>query len=517
MNSYQVMRRLEAFRLGRPLRRGATLHFPTADPSDLLILSFLRMGGESAPWGIAFTRPGQRPNVLTVAEPRNRDMVADMMGTFAPALLEHLRHPKYSDEQIDGPAGRRSLRQIWLPNPTHLEMLHHLAYAYTFTRFGTPTRVELLRQLGRAVNWLFQEAHRPGQITVMVGTDALRESFDFPAEDARQAHLGFLLAWLTAVGGRSKRLAAAAEAERSSVATSLDPELERAELEPLVTRWNEARGNDRAQATVARQIQAVLEPELRRRLDLTSRTIDLLRADKRRVNAGVTRLEEMAQSEYWYRYVRIEQRIDDDADGPAFVPSPETDRLATVAAARFFVHEEAEEVLYSALIHDDPDMQADAIAAGNAFRARIAQVWDEGQGRASDPLWQMDELGSGPLRLREGSLICVAGLPGRTGVIRHIEPSTDGGRRYDVRIEGWKRARQEGGRAIPAANDATLVGTEVVMVEASNGGLTRRKGQRIWERNVPGGWLTHARPATGADHRFAHSEDPDLDEAGTGS
>lgn len=51
-----------------------------------------------------------------------------------------------------------------MPNPTHLEMLHNLAYAYTFTRFGDPSRVELLNRLGRAAGWLFREAQRPGQI-----------------------------------------------------------------------------------------------------------------------------------------------------------------------------------------------------------------------------------------------------------------------------------------------------------------------------------------------------------------
>jgi hypothetical protein len=494
MNSHQVLRRLEAFRVGRPLPQGETLHFPIAAPEDLLLLAFVRMGGESAPWGVAFGHPGNRPTVLTVPEPRNRDLVADMAAAFAPTLLKLLRHPAHSAERIDGPEGRRSLRQVWLPNPTHLDMLHHLAYAYTFTRWGAPARAQLLNQLGRAANWLFQEAHRPGQITVMVGTEALRESFTFPAEDVRQAHLGFLLAWLTAQGKRQARLEAAVEAERQSVATSLDPELERTALEPLVTRWNEARGDDSAQAALARRIRPVLEPELLRRLQLTEQTLNLLRADRRRGNAGVAVLETMAQEEHWYRYLRLEKRLDDEADGPAFIPSPETDRYAPAAAARFFAHEEAEEVRYSALIHDDSEIQADAIAAGDAFRGRIVKVRDEGRGRGTEPVWVLEDLAPGPLRLREGSYVCVVGVPKRTGTIRHIEPTAHGGRRYEVVITGWKRARHEAGRAIPAAHDPTLVGHEVLMVEATAAGLVRRKGQRVWERNVPGAWLTHAAP-----------------------
>jgi hypothetical protein len=377
-------------------------------------------------------------------------------------------------------------------------MLHHLAYAYAFTRWGEPARARLLNQLGRATSWLFQEAHRPGQITVMVGTDALRESFIFPAEDVRQAHLGFLLAWLTTRGGREARLATASAAELESVATSLDPELERKALEPLVTRWNEGRGNDVAQASLARRVRAVLEPELLRRLKLTQETIDLLGRDDRRLNGGLAILQSMAQSEHWYRYLRLEKRLNDEADGPAYVPSPETDRYAPAAAARFFAHEEAEEVRYGALIHDDSEIVADAIAAGDAFRGKIVKVRDEGRGSGSKPVWAIEDEGTGPLRLREGSVVCVVGVPKRTGSIRRVEPAPGRGRRYEVVITGWKKARQDGGRSIRAAHDPALTGSEVVMVEATSDGLVRRKGQRVWQKDVPGAWLTHAMPRSAA-------------------
>ena len=92
------------------------------------------MGGESTPWGIAFGHPGKRPEVLTVPEPRTRDYVADMMAKFAPALLDHVLHPKFNAAgRIEGTGGRRPelpLRQVWLPNRSHLEMLHCVAYSY---------------------------------------------------------------------------------------------------------------------------------------------------------------------------------------------------------------------------------------------------------------------------------------------------------------------------------------------------------------------------------------------------
>lgn len=64
-------------------------------PRDVLIVCFVRMGGESAPWGIVFGPPDKAPTILTVPEPRNRDFVAAMVARFAPALLKHLQHPAH--------------------------------------------------------------------------------------------------------------------------------------------------------------------------------------------------------------------------------------------------------------------------------------------------------------------------------------------------------------------------------------------------------------------------------------
>ena len=72
----------------------------------------------------------------------------------------------------------------------------------------------------------------------MVATDVLRSAYTFPAEDVRQGHLGYLLAWLETSGSRDERLAAASEAERHSIATNLDPDLER-KLED-VKEWGHA-------------------------------------------------------------------------------------------------------------------------------------------------------------------------------------------------------------------------------------------------------------------------------------
>src|SRR5207237_10231421 len=171
MTSHDAVRRLMAYAAGKPLPNGETLRVPKPEKGisakDMLILSFARMGGESAPWGVAFGKPGRRPDVLAVAEPRTRDYVADMLAELAPILLTHLMHPRFDVAgRIDPRRGERPelpLRQVWLPNRSHLEMLHCIEYAYYRTRYGSESRQELLQTLARACGWLFREGQRQGQ------------------------------------------------------------------------------------------------------------------------------------------------------------------------------------------------------------------------------------------------------------------------------------------------------------------------------------------------------------------
>ncbi len=488
MISREVVRRLRAFHQGRPLPRGATVHVEIVPDEDLLVVAFIRMGGESRPWGIAYGHPSDEPTILWVPEGRNRDLVADMCAQFAPALLEHFRTPGYVTPAPEQWEDLAPLRQLWLPNSSHLDMLHHLAYAFTFTRWGAGARGRL-NAFGRLCGWLFREAQRAGEQHVMVATDALRESFTFPAQDVRQGHLGFLLAWLETAGGRDSRLRAALEAERVAVSTSLDPTVERDETEDLVGAWHAAEeaGDETRQKEVERQLGEILTRELRRRWDLTVKAIGVLRADGRPTNSGVGTLVTEGLKEQWYQHTRQELNIGDDEDGPAFVPSPETDRYPAAAGSRYQVYLASADLRYSALLHGDTEMQAEAIASGNAFRGTIVEVRDEGEGRKTRPVWVIEDPVGGQLRLREGSWVCVAGMPKRTGIIESIEELPAGGRRFEVRITRWTTKPDR-------AADPMHVGRHVVIVPNSAAGMNRRKSQRVWSADTPGAWLTHARP-----------------------
>ena len=70
--SLETVRRLNAWAIGEPLARGNVINMHVADDEDLFIVSFLRMGGESRPWGVAYGTIVDGPTVLTVPEGRNR-------------------------------------------------------------------------------------------------------------------------------------------------------------------------------------------------------------------------------------------------------------------------------------------------------------------------------------------------------------------------------------------------------------------------------------------------------------
>ncbi len=490
MNAFQALQRLRAYEKGRPLPRGSTIHFPLSRPNDTLLLAFLKMGGESAPWGVAWGRPGKTPSVLTVGEPRNRDLVADMMAEFAPALLDHIFQPEHSEFQIQAPQQQRPLRQIWLPNPTHIEMLHFLSYAYIFTKKGAPERRDLLNALGRAAGWLFRESQRPGQVTVMAATDGLKESYTFPADDIRQGHLGFLMAWLETKGARNARMRATSEAEKEPVATSLDPVLERDTLDALVDDFNEARsnGDDRARKRAENEVREVLESELERRLDLTERAYELLRNEPRRTNRAVDELVRAGNEEHWFQYLRTEHRLLDGSGEPIFIPSPETDRHPFVAGSRYFLYEKFETLRDAYLLEDDAEMQQEAIMSGRALEGRIVRVWDEGDGRASVPVWRVETHSEIPLRLREGDSVAPAGLRERKGEIRSIDRRPAGGLSIEVEITSQKTARSSKHKNLLAANDPALKGQTVTLLPAVFD-FSRLKLKKLWQRQQPGTWL----------------------------
>lgn len=499
MNGRDVVRRISAYAEGRPLPSGATIHLAIPPDEDVLVMALVRMGGESLPWAIGLARPGRKPEIFSVPDPRVRDDVADMLTKLTPRLCAHFDSPQYSGSGVssEDSADDVPVRQLWLPNGAHVDLLHMLNQRYTFARSGDPERAANLRALGRLCGFLFREAGRLGEATIVDATAALREAFTFPADDLRQQHLGFLLA-LLAGGPRQERIERAEEAEDYSVSTSLDPDLERAPLEAAVGRHTAARRaeNVRAMAAAAKEIVMVLENEITRRLTLTMEAIETLRSDPRPVNAGAEQLARTSTEVRERDFLWLEEQLIAIGEfNDRFPPSPETDKDPATGAARYHRHAGAADEAAGALIHYDAELQEEAIASGDALHCMITKVENRSATkRAVIPVWTVEADSSAPTRLRKGSAVCVAGVPKRTGSVLAIGRD-NGVRHIEIEIKNWKgapnAAKYPNFAHVPAAADRLLEGAEIMLLPTSLGGIGAMKSRRVRNKEGVGAWLTH--------------------------
>jgi hypothetical protein len=465
--SLETIFRLRAWKEGKPLRHGEKINVFVADDDDLMVISFLRMGGESRPWGVAIGNCGTNPKVLTVPDGRNRTLVADMMADFGSTLLSFFRHPAYS---MESPANYEtdSPRQIWLPGPTHVEMLHFLALAYARTRFQREN-VELLRSLGNLANCLYIEKQRPGQQTVISAAAALRDAYYFPSAAIRQAHLGHLLGWLNGGTSRDQRLAAATEAEEFSVATTLEPELERKTLEPEVERWNEARktNDESAMTASASAINRFLTKELVRRWQLTCDSIQQLRNDRRRPNPGLLNLVNSGKPKFYWLWG--EQALREHDGQQPYWPNVYTDKHPRTSARRFILRNAESEEARFHLVHGDRELQREELAAGHGFIATVVKV------DKSKPNWKLTYSYPDFPTFNTGKKLELAGFPSMKLIVDDVDLET----RTFTATPNWTFAKPRLGPLALASKDKAWEKRQLVLLSDSNYDLTNRLARRL--------------------------------------
>ena len=460
--SLETIRRLRAWSEGKPTPRGEKVNVHVGDDDDILIVAFLRMGGESRPWGVAFGKPEEKPKILTVAEGRNRSRVGDMMVEFAPALLEHFRHPQHSMEDLTNWESN-SHRQIWLPGPTHVEMLHYIALSFARTRWDRDG-VETLKALGNLANCLYIEQQRPGQQTVLTAASTLRETHVFPASSVRQAHLGYLLGWLQGWRNRETRLAAARAAENTSVATVLDPEFERKKIQPLVEEWGRANQDDdeKGRAVAEASVRRSLSPELLRRWELTRDSITHLRSDKRSSNPGLATLVSFSKKEFNRGWG--EKALNENEGGDAFWPNPFTDFNTRMAAGGFHQRVADEQKARHYLVHGDRELQREELADGHGIIGTVISV------SSGDPEWKIKFSYPELPTTRQGSYLVIAGAP----EVRLTVTKIDLQNRVLIAVPQWRNAKRKYGKLGLPSQDRAWKGRALVFLDDQPFGLADR-------------------------------------------
>jgi hypothetical protein len=253
--------------------------------------------------------------------------------------------------------------------------------------------------------------------------------------------------------------------------------------------------------------QATIHKKLKARFALVEQTIEHLRNRGPRENRGVVNLAKGSLEEHWFQYLRMELGRDDPHDGGAFTPSPETDRNPAAAASRYFVQQASEEFFLAALIHDDEELQREAVMSGDGIQGECVAVRDEGEGtRSMNAVWTVHAKEVAPLRIREGDTLCVVGRPKRHLQVLSVERGKRDVLEIELAVVGAKREyKDERGRMQPAANSKAFIGELMTLVPVSMDEISRRKNSKIWRHEVPGG-LDHTRQARGTEGTWSEKE-----------
>lgn len=348
-----VADRLRAWSAGKPLPRWNTRCVDIAE--DPFVVALVRVGGEGRPAAIAYGKASSTPSVCSTPDSREPRAVAEMVETFGSALLTEFP----AEEDLN------TWPQLLLPDRSHLDLLHQMAFAYAFAKWPLAD-MGPLNTVGRLFNALFLQWQNPVQNTVLLASDVLQSLYTFPASLARHGHLAFLLEWLVDHGNRVARREAATKAEQRSVSTSLDGAVENQEIADLLKRYEQSK---RTHQPTAIALKRVLEKEALDRWHLARAAHQSIRLDPRPPNYGLRTLRSFSRRSWSRLWVLPRQR---ELSGErVYWRGTETDMSAVGAAEEMMMIELATQMRQEALAHGDIDIALSLVRRGKAVHGTV--------------------------------------------------------------------------------------------------------------------------------------------------
>jgi hypothetical protein len=497
----EVVRRLRAFEDAKPAPRYETMHIKQS--SEALLVAFVRMGGETRPWAIAWGKPGKEPSFSSVTDPRNREAVEQMIESFARDLLAHFRIEGFSLEPIQErdfeedkvPALVKNAPQIWLPGPSHLDMVHYLSYAYWRVR-DDDDRTKPNHALSRFCGWLFRENSSMGQQSIIDASKAVREAYVFPTDDFSLTHLGSQQVWLISRGDYQQKLLASRESAKEQLGITMDPKVE-VKLQELLVKARKATSTNDAEDPVAAQIASKLREESLRRwssLDAAYRTLE---EDDRPENKGVEELVLDSLQRFYFNFQQQELRISDPNLGPVFTPHPETDHHGSTAAWAYYLLQAADSKFLPTLVHDDEELLNESLADGHSIRGLVTQVLTQTNGRAVDIFWKIQcENAADDFRMRTGEYLSPFGNKSQQVKTVGVDfVALEKAEVVEVTIQwGDGKTHPVGEEDAEKPDSQSWLGRIVTFVPFDNSSFDKKASQAVWNsRTGSGSWLTHSK------------------------
>ncbi|WP_443076555.1 hypothetical protein [Streptomyces sp. NBC_01725] len=404
MSLISTLARLEAVESGRaqPL---ATVCHRRLSARPLVFVPLTTAGEAGAPLGALVGTDRDSPRLLTVAQPRDRDLRFAFLADLAEVLLPHL--DAYADDvepaersETDPETGKRvkvevdlcvDAPQLIVPNRPGMDFVRLLGRSMRFRRtaeqdpdtpYPAPARVPLL---GRWLTHYGERARVPGSSLLLAATDLLNRHWATGQSNLEDQHLGALLAWIDPPpdGGSGRDAALRAETARDGrgqllcppAGPATDPAFDNRLLAPAIDEYDRARqslgaaedglGADEQLGRLTRaerEIRALLESQARPTWDAVWRGLDLLRE----LPEGARVADRWTRDRWSFTGHRDRVRSGEP-------PQPRHDDAVT-AAQKLASRETAQGQLEAQEALDDPLVLAGRRLSGEAFIGEVTDV-----------------------------------------------------------------------------------------------------------------------------------------------
>lgn len=403
MSLISTLARLEAVESGRAQPMATVLHRHLSG-RPLVLVPLTTAGEAGAPLGALVGTDRDAPRLLTVAQPRDRDLRFAFLADLAEAVLPHIE--SYADvvepaerNETDPETGKKvkvevelctDAPQLIVPSRAGIDFVRLLGRSMRFRRtaeddpdtpYPAPARVPLL---GRWLTHYGERARVPGSSLLLAATDLLNRHWATGQSTLEDQHLGALLAWIDPPAGESGAEAALrAELERDGggqlvcppAGPATDPAFDNRLLAPAIEKYDRARtalaaaedglaADARlAELTAAeREIGSLLAGVLRPTWDAVWRGLDLM-----------AQLPPGARSEDRWTRDRWSFTGHRDRVRSGEPPQPRRDNAVT-AAQKLASRETAQAQLEAQEALDDPLVLAGRRLAGEAFVGEVTEV-----------------------------------------------------------------------------------------------------------------------------------------------
>ncbi|MBW1598668.1 hypothetical protein [Streptomyces sp. JJ38] len=374
MTLLATLARVEAAAAGRARPLTTVRHRHLAE-RPLVFVPLTTAGEAGAPLAALVGTDAAEPVLLTVPQPRDRDLRFRFLAELAEVMLPHLEAGQDEVETVARRSGEETelcldAPQLLVPNSGGVALVRLLGRSMRFRRtaeedpeaaYPAPARVPLL---GRWLSHYGERSRVPGSSLLLAVTDLLTRHWATGQSPLEDQHLGALLAWLREDGAAGPEAALRAETARDAAGQLLlppagpatDPAFDNRLLAPAVARY------DAGVRGAEDEIAELLAGQLRPTWDAVWEALALLRA----LPPG-ERVARRWEGDRW-SYTAHRDRL--RAGEP---PQPRRDDAVT-AARKLAARERDQARLSAQEALDDPLVMAARRLAGEAFSGTVTEV-----------------------------------------------------------------------------------------------------------------------------------------------